>query len=411
MLIKMKPEIQFRLAQKTDSELLFHWRNDPETQKASLKSAPVSSQEHEEWFSKSLKNESRRIYLAEDKDNRPVGVIRTDLLGTDSPFDMETSWTIAPDARGQGFGKVILKEALKLTRGRVLARIKEENIASQKMAEYAEFTHKSTESGIQYWDTECYPLNKTGAIIQARMSSTRLPGKILKKLPYGSETTNLEQVLRRVKRTQGVDQVIVATTVEKEDQAIQDLCASLDVACYRGNLENVLSRYYETAFFYQIANVIRVTSDCPCLDPLILQKVLEKFKSETVDYVSNTVDRTFPRGMDVEVFTFEALKKANDLASEAFEKEHVTPYFYLNPEKKDLSVKQVHAAPKHHEPELRLTLDTPEDYAFLCAIYGELYSQNENFDLEAIMNLMHEKPWLKLITQNIVQKELKEASQ
>jgi spore coat polysaccharide biosynthesis protein SpsF len=250
-----------------------------------------------------------------------------------------------------------------------------------------------------------YPNSKTVAVIQARMSSTRLPGKVLRALPLGSQETVLDQVLKRVKRA-AVDQVVVATSEAPDDNAIAEHCASQGVGCFRGDLNNVLERFYKTSYFYQAKNIVRITADCPCLDSAVINAVLGLFHKESVDYASNSVVRSYPRGLDVEVFSFDALTKAYCKAQEGFEREHVTPYLYLASESKGLKMVQLEAQKEDFDPELRLTLDTPEDYAFLCAVFVELYSTNQAFNWKDVQLLMKKKPWLRLINENTKQKEL-----
>ena len=157
------------------------------------------------------------------------------------------------------------------------------------------------------------------ALIQARCSSTRLPGKIL--LPLGGKTV-LEQVIDRVKQSKRLDEVIVLTSKEASDDPVQTLCQEKGIKYYRGDLHDVLSRYYHAAIEYQADYIIRITADCPMYDPSILDKMLEQYQGQ--DYMSNTIDRKFPRGLDTEIFTFKTLKSMWKQAKDADEREHVT---------------------------------------------------------------------------------------
>ena len=149
---------------------------------------------------------------------------------------------------------------------------------------------------------------KIGAIIQARTSSTRLPGKILKELPYGSGITVLGQVIRRLKRAKKLNEVVVATTLEREDSKIVDLTKKEKTKYFRGDKEDVLSRYYLAAKENKINVIVRVTSDCPCIDPEIVDLTIEKHLQTKADYTSNNLKRTYPHGLDTEVISFETLK-------------------------------------------------------------------------------------------------------
>ncbi len=201
-------------------------------------------------------------------------------------------------------------------------------------------------------------------IIQARMSSTRLPGKVLK--PLGSKTV-LEQVIDRVSKAPV--QVVVATSDQPEDDAIVRECERLDVASFRGSLQDVLSRYYHAAVAFHAETVVRVTSDCPLFDGDLLAAMLERFAAAHVDYMSNFVERTYPRGLDAEIMRFSALQEAYLQATDAGEREHVTPYIYRHPERFRLGA---YAQEERDDSGHRWTLDTPEDYAMLQAVVQAL---------------------------------------
>ncbi|MBI2454501.1 MAG: glycosyltransferase family protein, partial [Parcubacteria group bacterium] len=172
-------------------------------------------------------------------------------------------------------------------------------------------------------------MKKTAIIIQARMSSTRLPGKVMKNL---SGRPMLWQVITRCQKSKLANQVIVATTERAEDAVIEELCRKMDIPCFKGSLANVLERYYRAATEIRADVVVRITSDCPLIDPVIIDLCLNEFAKNKYDYISNVLpgDRTFPRGLDVEVFSFSALKTAFEKATETLETEHVTPYIWQN---------------------------------------------------------------------------------
>jgi len=244
---------------------------------------------------------------------------------------------------------------------------------------------------------------KIGAIIQARVSSTRLPKKILKELPYKSGITVLEQVIKRLDKSQKLDEIIIATTVEKEDDEIIKVAEKREVKWFRGSREDVLSRYYLAAKENNIDIVVRITSDCPCIDVEIVDLVINKHIKTMADYTSNCLVRTYPHGLDVEVINFNALEKAYKNTKKDYTREHVTPYIYRNPQ--IFKINQVKAPPKLYAPDIRVTLDTEEDYALLCAVFDYLYPRNEYFNAYDIVNLFREKPWLKLINKKVIQKK------
>ncbi len=245
---------------------------------------------------------------------------------------------------------------------------------------------------------------KTGAIVQARTTSTRLPKKVLKELPYGSGITVLAQVIRRLKKVSNIDVVIIATTTDKEDDEIINITKKEGVPYYRGEIDDILSRYYFAAKENNLDTVARITSDCPVIDPNIVNYVIDKFFKQGVDYATNILKRTYPHGMDTEVFTFSSLERAYSEAKEAYEREHVTPYIRLHPEK--FSLLNIEAPSKFYAPDIRVTLDTEEDYALLCAVYDYLYYKDPIFSTEDIIDLFKLKPWLRLINKKVVQKKI-----
>ena len=245
---------------------------------------------------------------------------------------------------------------------------------------------------------------KIGAIIQARTTSTRLPGKVLKELPYNSGITCLEQVIRKLKKSKRLNSIIIATTKEIEDDPIIDIAKEESVKHFRGSKENVLSRYYLTAKENNIDIIVRITSDCPCIDADITDLTIDDYINKMADYTSNSLIRTYPHGLDVEVFNFNSLEKAYKNATKDYEREHVTPYINRNPQKFKINI--VKAPKELYSPDIRITLDTEEDYALLCAVYDYLYLKDKYFNAYGIVNLFNEKPWLKLINKKIIQKKI-----
>ena len=244
---------------------------------------------------------------------------------------------------------------------------------------------------------------KTAAIIQARMGSTRLPGKVMKDLK-GKPV--LWHVIERVKQAKNIDQTIIATTTAQRDSIIFEKAKEWGVKAYRGSEEDVLARYYEAANKYEIDTVVRITSDCPLIDPHIIDEIVEYYNN-SCDYTlvtnagSDLNNRTYPRGLDTEVFSFEVLEKAYKKAEEKYQREHVTPYIYENYDdiyyyknNKDLS-------------NYRLTLDTKEDYELIKAIYDKLYHGKHDFYLNEIIELLDNNKELLKLNEKIKQKKLK----
>jgi spore coat polysaccharide biosynthesis protein SpsF (cytidylyltransferase family) len=220
------------------------------------------------------------------------------------------------------------------------------------------------------------------AITQARIGSTRLPEKILKKI---NGETLLEIHLKRILQSRLISKLKVATTIEADAIQIVDICSKLGIEAYRGSLNNVLERFYMTALPEKPDWVVRLTSDCPLIDPLEIDKAINYAISNNFDYVSNTLQPTYPDGIDVEVFKFSALEKAYHEATLTSELEHVTPYIWKNSSFKggklftsDCIINKIDFS------EIRLTVDTIEDFQVI----------------ENLVDLIGtDKPWLEYVNK------------
>lgn len=246
-------------------------------------------------------------------------------------------------------------------------------------------------------------------IIQARTTSSRLPNKVLLKLPFNGEKTVLEQVIERVKRAKLISNIVVATTINRTDDKIEDLCKKLAIKCYRGSEENVLSRYYEAASISKADIVVRITSDCPCIDPQILDELIKFHIESKNDFSSNNQVHTYPHGLDAEIVNYNCLVEAYQNASENYEIEHVMPYFYKSfPEKYKIGTLK----DSEYNHNIRITLDTKEDYSLLCLVYDYLYDEKKLFTKDDIVKLFKQKSFLyeinKTIEQKVVCKTLEE---
>ena len=243
----------------------------------------------------------------------------------------------------------------------------------------------------------------TAIIVQARMASTRLPGKIMKKV---SDKTLLEYQLERLFRVKQADQVIIATTDHGEEQPIVDLCQKIGVPCFRGSEQDVLARYYGAATQYGAEVVVRITSDCPLIDPAVIDRVIGFYLAhkEDYDYVSNTFpELTYPRGMDTEVMSYKVLKEAYEQATDQAEREHVTIFIKRRPECYRIKNLPYDRDYSHY----RWTVDTPEDFALIEKMLTALYPVNPHFTLEDCLTLMAENPEWITINEQIIQKLVK----
>ena len=229
---------------------------------------------------------------------------------------------------------------------------------------------------------------KIAAIIQARMGSTRLPGKVMRPL---AGRPVLGHVIERVRACALVDDVVVATTTLPRDDVVAEAARSLGALTYRGSDDDVLSRVYHAAEGAEV--VVRVTADCPLFDPGLLERMLVRFNehrtaADGVDYLSNTIVRTYPRGLDAELVTFDALERACEQAVDPYEREHVTPFIYRHPELFRLEAFTGERDLSH----LRWTLDTEEDYRFLTELHAALSASNAVFPMQAVLDLLARRP-------------------
>jgi spore coat polysaccharide biosynthesis protein SpsF len=237
-------------------------------------------------------------------------------------------------------------------------------------------------------------------IVQARMGSTRLPGKIMKDVAGESM---LERCLNRLKRCVTLDRIVIATTELARDDVVVDWCGRRHADCFRGNEDDVLDRYYRAAKEYAADVVVRVTSDCPLIDPALTDDVVKFFvdAQPDADYVSNSLPQpTYPIGLNVEVMTFQALERAwRDDGNPAW-REHVTPYIYLNPS-------LFRCAGYAHSEDysyMRWTVDTPEDLILVNKIYGHF--GHDRFTWTDVLKVLQEKSdWIE-INRHIKQKSL-----
>jgi spore coat polysaccharide biosynthesis protein SpsF len=239
---------------------------------------------------------------------------------------------------------------------------------------------------------------KSVAIIQARMGSTRLPGKTLMML--GDETV-LGRVVRRLSRATRITQIVVATTICHADEAIVSECRRLGVASFLGPENDVLERYSLAANAFSAEVIIRITADCPLIDPGVVDEVVRQLIDQGADFASNVVPRTYPRGLDIEAFTKAALARTVDLAKQPFHREHVTPVFY---EHRDQFRFAAVTSPQDWSQH-RWTLDTREDLQLIRAIY-EKFDNRDDFTWREAVDLVERSPELASVNAHIQQKEL-----
>lgn len=245
---------------------------------------------------------------------------------------------------------------------------------------------------------------KTVAIIQARMNSSRLPGKVLKTLCGKSI---LGHVITRVGARKNLDDIVIATTEQEVDQPIVDEAKKYGARWFRGSETDVLSRYYFAARENQAEVIVRITSDCPLYDPEVLSRMLEEFaelnaKGNVCDYLSNVLPRTFPRGLDTEIFTGKTLERTHREARQPHQREHVTPFIYEHPEFFTLHnyTGKIDLSPH------RWVVDTPEDLTLAEAIYAGVYREGRIFSTEEVLQFLEGRPEIRLLNAHVEQKKL-----
>lgn len=236
----------------------------------------------------------------------------------------------------------------------------------------------------------------TIAIIQARMSSTRLPNKVLLTI---KNKPLLWYVITRCKWAKKIQNVIVATSTDRSDDPIKKFCRNEKIPIIRGPLENVLERYYLSAIRHESDVIVRITGDCPLIDGTLLDLGLTKFFEEKTDYLSNITIRTFPRGFDFEIFTFEALETTYNNAKDIPEKEHVTPYIYRN---NPGMFRIADFTQPTDKSKYRITVDTPEDFELIKILIEKYHADSKNY--KEIISLLDKHPEISRINQHIEQK-------
>ncbi len=239
---------------------------------------------------------------------------------------------------------------------------------------------------------------KAHIIIQVRLGSTRLPGKALLKV---LDKTMLEYLIERVNKAKTIEGIVLATTTKEEDSKIVNLAREWGLSFYRGSENDVLDRFYQAARLIGAKHMVRITGDCPLIDPSIIDNVVDFYHKSGADYCSNTLEETFPDGEDVEVFSFDVLKSAWENATLLSEREHVTPYIRKHPEKFTLT----NVKNKTDLSDKRWTLDTEKDFEFIKAVLESLYPKNRDFGMKDILQFLQANPQLENVNKGIPRNE------
>ena len=233
------------------------------------------------------------------------------------------------------------------------------------------------------------------AIIQARMRSSRLPGKVMKGI---IENPVIWHVLKRVQAARSVHEVTVASSLQPLDDVLEEFCSEYGVRCFRGDEEDVLDRFYQAAKLFRASVIVRITADCPLIDPNIIDKAIDVYLSGDYDYVSTAYPKaTYPDGLDTEVFSFQALERAWRKAQLPSEREHVTPYIWKN-EKGIFKTGNITYSPDLSDK--RWTLDDKDDLQFIREVYNRLYQTNSIFHMGEVLELLKKHPELEAINSS-----------
>lgn len=235
------------------------------------------------------------------------------------------------------------------------------------------------------------------------MTSTRLPGKVL--LPLAGKPA-LERLIERLKRSAYLDEIIVATTINKADDPLVELAKRMKVGYFRGSEADVLGRVLGAACSFGADIIVEVTGDCPLVDWRLINRGIEEFFRQKVDYASNLINLSFPVGFDVQVFPTAILAEVDKLTQDPIDRTHVSYYIYNHPEKYKLHNWQ--ADTKCRWPDLRVTLDEKEDYELLNIIFEKLLPQNKDFSAEEVIEFLRANPALLAINKNVRQKNAQE---
>jgi len=241
---------------------------------------------------------------------------------------------------------------------------------------------------------------KIVAIIEARMTSTRLPGKVLKQ---ACGKPLLAHQIERLRKVNKLDQIVIATTINKTDDPVVILAEELEVGFYRGSENDVLARVLSAAQFHHADIIVEILGDCPAIDPKLVSQCIDAYMSRDVDYVSNALERTFPGGMVTQVFSAAILEEVEGYTrKDKHAREHVSVPIYTQPDRYKLF--NVVAPARLNRPDLIIELDEPDDYKLIKAIFEHFYPNKKNFDCEDIIGFMDKNIDIKNINLGVVRK-------
>ena len=238
---------------------------------------------------------------------------------------------------------------------------------------------------------------KITCIIQARTDSKRLANKVLKEI---EDTPVICHIINRIKRSRNVEQIILATTDNDSDKILLDIAEKFKIIGFAGDEDDVLERFFDAATSFSADPIVRITGDCPLVDPELLDNMIQIFLENRYDYISNTIERTFPDGLDIEVFNFSTLEKTWELAKSDFDKEHTTTFIRNNPNLFKI-INHEHSKSNLFKKH-RWCLDFEDDYLFIKTIFEKLYLNNNNFSMENILELLDNNKEINMINSHLL---------
>lgn len=243
---------------------------------------------------------------------------------------------------------------------------------------------------------------KTGCIVQARMTSNRLPGKVLKTIDYKTGKTVLGSVTERLQAAKNIDCIVLACTTNKDDDLLVEYAEKHGLNYYRGSENDVLKRFYEAATEHNLDVIVRITSDCPFLDPDVIDRLVELFKEGDYQYASNCIRRTYPHGLDCEILTYDVLKWMHENTEDSFYREHVTSYVTHHLDEFRIGSLALEG---EDYSKVRITVDTINDYTLACLITDLIREEKDRMSFRTVLRCFDEHPYISNINSDIMQKQ------
>jgi spore coat polysaccharide biosynthesis protein SpsF len=389
--VKPACRVRLRPAGLTDSVAVWRWRNDPVTRRASLEEGEVPFDEHTRWFTDALGRDDRRLFMVEVPAGEAVGIVRLD----GGPPEAVVSINIAPAWRGKGVGTAALRalthRASALGLARLTASIKRGNERSRVVFATAGFTVEGPGDPL----VMARPARaRVVATVQARLASSRLPGKVLR---VAAGRPLLGWLLERLGGAREVDAIVLATSTADRDDALAAFAADAGVGCFRGSEEDVVQRLLGAADAAAADAVVRITADCPLVDPEVVDRVVRAHRGadRLYEYVSNVFPSTFPHGLDVEVLSRGLLERLDTEITDAFYRDWFSAFIREHPERFDM----LNVAAERDLHALRWTVDYPEDLDFVDQVLGRLGATNPRFGMAELVALLEHEPALREVNR------------